>query len=90
MKEIKPIQIWYQGQLINATVFNLYVVSDNLTTSAIFYFALFEGSVLEVGIKLSDGNLTMDGIDYSNYSSSPDSNQFAYDWAANKLGLTLV
>ena len=90
MKQILPVQIWYQGQIINATIFGLNVINDNLTNNAKFYFVLYSGTVNEPVIKLSDGNLTMSGSDYTTYSSSPDSNDFAYSWAANKLGLTLV
>jgi hypothetical protein len=32
----------------------------------------------------------MDGIDYATYSSSADSNSYAYEWAATQLGLTII
>jgi hypothetical protein len=90
MKQIQPVQIWYQGQLINATIFNLYVISDNLTNTAQFYYALFSGTLDQLGVKLSEGNLTMDGQDYIFYQSSSSSNDYAYTWGASKLNLTLV
>jgi hypothetical protein len=90
MKQIQPVQIWYQGQLINATIFNLYVINDNLTTTALFYFSLFSGTLEELAIKLVEGNLTMEGQDYIDYSSSIDSNTFAYNWGATQLNLTII
>ena len=73
MKQIQPVSIWYNGQFLNANIFNLYSINDNLSTSATFYFALFSGTIDELGTKLAEGNLTMDGADYTNYSTSPDS-----------------
>jgi hypothetical protein len=86
MKQIQPVSIWYNGQMIQATIFNLISISDNLSTSASFYYALLSAT----SVRLAEGNLTMDGADYTTYSTSPDSNSFAYTWAAGKLNLTLV
>ena len=90
MKQIQPVSIWYNGTLVNANIFNLYSINDNLTNSATFYFALFSGTLEELGTKLSEGNLTMDGADYTTYSTIPDSNSFAYNWGATKLNLTII
>ena len=90
MKQIQPVQIWYKGQLINANIFNLYVISDNLIDTAIFYYALYSGTLDELGILLSSGNITMSGTDYATYESSPTSNDFAYSWGASQLNLTLI
>jgi hypothetical protein len=90
MKQIQPVSIWYNGNLVNANIFNLYSINDNLTNSATFYFALFSGTLEELGIKLTEGNLIMDGADYTTYSTSPDSNSFAYNWGATKLNLTII
>jgi hypothetical protein len=86
MKQIQPVSIWYNGQMINATIFNMYAINDNLTTTAIFYYQLFSAN----NIQLADGNLTMDGFDYEAYSTSPDSNSYAYSWGASKLNITLA
>jgi hypothetical protein len=86
MKEIQPVSIWYNGSMVAATVYNMISISDNLSTSATFYYQLFSASQLQ----LADGNLTMDGFDYEAYSTSPDSNAYAYSWGATKLNLTLV
>jgi hypothetical protein len=90
MKQIQPVSIWYNGTLVNANIFNLYSINDNLSTSATFYYALYSGTIDELGTKLAEGNLVMDGFDYDAYSSSPDSNSYAYQWGATKLNLTII
>jgi hypothetical protein len=90
MKQIQPVSIWYNGSFINANIFNLYSINDNLSTSATFYYALYSGTIDELGTTLTQGNLTMEGFDYDAYSSSPDSNSYAYQWGATKLNLTII
>jgi hypothetical protein len=86
MKTIQPVSIWYNGSMVAATIFNMVSISDNLSTSATFYYQLFSAT----NQQLADGNLTMDGFDYEAYSTSPDSNAYAYSWGASKLNLTLA
>jgi len=86
MKEIQPISIWYNGIMVSATIYNMTSISDNLIDSAIFYWELFTTEQIQV----AQGNLTMGGADYTTYSSSPDSNSYAYQWGATQLNLTLV
>ena len=86
MKEIKPVSIWYNGQMIAATIFNMVSTNDNLVDSATFYYALF----VDPNFQVADGVLTMSGFDYEAYTTSPDSNSYAYQWGATQLNLTLV
>ena len=86
MKQIQPVSIWYNGQIKQATQFDLTSVGDNLSTTANFYFWLADQNEM----KLTDGNINMIGFDYEAYSTSPDSNAYAYQWAATQLNLTLV
>lgn len=86
MKQIQPVSIWYNGQMLQATIFNLNSNSDNLSTTAYFYYQLITSD----NIQLAQGNLTMTGFEYDAYSSSPDSNAYAYQWGATQLNLTLV
>jgi len=86
MKQIQPVSIWYNGSMIAATIYNMVSISDNLSTSATFYWQLFS----ETNQQLAEGNLTMSGADYTTYSSSTSSNDFAYQWGATQLNLTLV
>jgi hypothetical protein len=86
MKEIQPISIWNNGQMVAATIFNMNSISDNLSTTATFFYQLYSAE----NIALNNGNLTMEGTDYVNYSTNTDSNDYAYQWGAGKLNLTLV
>jgi hypothetical protein len=86
MKQIQPLTLWVNGQQKTATQFSLIIINDNLLDSATFYWQLLDAD----SIKLQDGNLTMDAADYAVWSSTQDINQSAYDWAANKLNITLA
>ena len=72
--------------MVAATIFNMNSISDDLSTTATFYYQLFSA----INIQLAEGNLTMDSFDYEAYTTSPDSNAYAYQWGATKLNLTLV
>ena len=86
MKQIQPISIWYNGQMVQATFFYMISNSDNLVDIATFYYTLITNNNTQV----AQGNLTMTGFDYDAYSSSPDSNSYAYQWGATQLNLTLI
>jgi len=86
MKEIQPVSIWYNGIMVMATIFNMNSINDNLTNNATFYWQLFTANNQQV----AEGNLTMSGFDYEAYSTSPDSNSYAYQWGATQLNITLV
>jgi hypothetical protein len=86
MKQIQPVSIWYNGIMVTGTIFNMIAISDNLSTSATFYYQLFTS----INQQIAEGNLNIDGFDYEAYSTSPDSNAYAYSWGANQLNLTLV
>ena len=86
MKQIQPVSIWYNGSMISATIFNMVSISDNLIDNATFYYQLYSSNNLQ----LASGNLTMSGADYITYSTSPNSNDFAYSWGATQLNITLI
>jgi hypothetical protein len=86
MKQIQPVSIWYNGSQIEATQLNTYVVSDNLLNTATFYYALLSAD----NIQLTQGNLSMTGFDYEAYNTSPDANEYAYNWVATTLKLTII
>jgi hypothetical protein len=86
MKQIQPVSIWYNGIMVMATIFNMNSINDNLTSSATFYYQLFT----ELNQQVAEGNLTMTGFDYEAYSTSPDSNAYAYQWGATQLNLTII
>lgn len=86
MKQIQPVQIWYNGSLVPAIIYNLISIDDNLSTSATFFYQLFSAD----NTQLVNGNLQMTGADYITYSSSLSSNDYAYNWGAAQLNLNLV
>jgi len=90
MKQIQPVAIWFNGAIVNANYLNLISTSDNLVSSATFYYVLYANEMDMQGNALASGQLTMDGFDYEAYSTSPDSNGYAYSWASGKLNLTLI
>jgi hypothetical protein len=61
-------------------------ISDNLSTSATFYYQLYS----DIKQQIAEGNLSMEGFDYEAYSSSPDSNSYAFQWGATQLNLTII
>ena len=82
MKNIQPINIWINGQSKEATQLNAYVVNDNLKDSATFYYSLLTID----NLMISEGNIQMSGSDYNGWLT----NEYAYDFIANKLGLTII
>jgi hypothetical protein len=88
MKEIQPVSIWYNGIMVAATIFNLIGQNDNLSTSATFTYQLY--TVDNTYFPIASGQLTMSGFDYEAYSTSPDSNSYAYQWGATQLNITLI
>lgn len=82
MKTIEPISIWDNGTVQEASVLNAYVVNDNLINSAIFYYTLSSESLQQ----LAQGNLIMTSQDYDDWQT----NEYAYDWIAAQLNLTII
>ena len=91
MKQIQPVMVWSNGQEVEANGLNAYVVSDNLSTQAVFYYGIgeivyyLEPAYPSVNV-LSSGQLTMTGQAYEDYQT----NQYAWDWVASQLNLTIV
>ena len=82
MKQIQPLSIWGQGSTKDATILNAYVVNLQLNKSATFYYALLS----EAKETLAQGNLTMDGDAYLQWSEDDN----AWGWIAEQLNLTIV
>lgn len=81
MVVINPVQIWYNGQLKEATIL-LASINDNLKNSGLIYYRL----LTENREQLSEGNLTMTGEAYQGW----ENNEYAYSWIAAQLNLTIV
>lgn len=86
MKQIQPVSIWYNGIMVTATIINMTTTNDNLSTQASFFYSLFVNSNYQV----AEGILTISGADYIAYSTSTTANDYAYQWGATQLNLTLV
>jgi len=86
MKQIVPFTLWVNGADQIATLFNLIIINDNLTNSATFYYQLLDADA----VKLTDGNLTIGEPQYDQWGTSSDVNQWAYEWAATQLNITLA
>ena len=89
MKKIAPFNIWVNGTILVAQYMALVLNNDNLLNSATFYWSFSTEINAKPGNKLADGNITLDGADYLQYNSSNDSNEYAWTWAAQKLGVTM-
>ena len=83
MKTIIPVQSWINGQSVEATIFNLYVIGGVLGVSASFYYSLLDIDLVSV----AQGNLTMSGEAYLDWGNDDN---YAWDWAATTLGLTIT
>lgn len=94
MAQIQPISTWYQGATHQANVFSLYSNGDNLIDSATFKYQLIELIVISPDEQnsqtLISGELSINGDEYSEWNTSVDANHWIYNWAANKLGLTIT
>ena len=88
MKQIQSIQIWVSGQEQTGNWINAYIINDNLFDFATFYWAIFTSDI--DGIKLSEGNLTINDPEYDVWGQSADINEAAYEWICDQLGLTLI
>lgn len=83
MKEIQPIQIWQNGQFVEAINLNTWASNVILGTSATFTYNLLDVNQQ----RLQDGIVTMTGDDYVKWG---DNDQYAWEFVATKLNLTIV
>lgn len=86
MKTIVSVPIWTNGSVKSATIFDLIIVNDNLSNTAVFYYSLKSDTLQN----LSEGNLTINGADYEEWDNEPSANEYAYNWAAEQLQITIT
>jgi hypothetical protein len=86
MKTILPVMVWSNGMIEEAVIFDLQIIMDDLETTAQFLFIMYNNTLNN----LASGNLTINGDEYINWDNDPSANEFAYNWAANQLGLTIT
>lgn len=99
-KTIQPISSWQNGEEKQATVFVLTSNYDNLSTNANFQYQLNEvvttptpptpGPVYPMYNALVNGSLSISGQDYLDWDAATDANEWAYNWAAAQLKLTIT
>ena len=93
MRKIEPITAWKNGEQLEANLLNAYIINDNLQSSCSFYYSLntsgegTEAMPFIMGQAVAEGNLTMDGEQYLAWNGS---NDYAFDYIAEKLNLTLI
>ena len=93
MKQIEPISVWKNGEQLEASLLNAIIVNDNLESACTFYYQLMTGGQgteampLSVGQSVAEGNISLNGEDYLSWNGS---NDYAYEYIAEKLNLTLV
>lgn len=94
MKTIQPVTVWYNGQEVQATVLNAYCSSDNLNNMASFSYNLIQvfpqpepSPAPAPGlVSVASGVLSMTGDAYLAW----DTNDYAYEWIAQQLNLTIT
>lgn len=83
MKTITAVPVWVNGSVVNATIFNLYVIGGILGSSASFYYSLLDENLSIV----SQGNLSMTGEAYTGWGNNDN---YAWEFAAIELHLTIT
>jgi len=87
MKTIEAIPIWDKGTIKEAKILSAFAHKVVLNTSAEFYYQLFsETEDLEVGPRLVEGNLKMEGEAYTQW----EVDSYAWDWIAEQLNLIIT
>lgn len=91
MKKIQPFNVWVNGQQVVAQNIFFVLNNDNLRNMATFYWCMYsQVDSNNFGNKIIEGNLVMTDADYQTFSSSSNANQYAMDWIAQKLGVTII
>ena len=96
-KTIQPVTSWQNGEEKQATVFVLTSNYDNLSTNATFQYQLNEvvttptpGPMYSMFNTLVNSSLSISGQDYLDWDAATDANEWAYNWAAAQLKLTIT
>lgn len=93
MKTISPVNVWYNGSEVEATVLSASVQNDNLSNTATFQYQLLNviGNIGYTYLQpVAQNFLTITGTDYQDWDASPSANEWAYNWIATQLKLTIT
>ena len=86
VNNITPINLWVNGSTITATQLSVTGIMDDFETSATIYYQLLDVD----GVQVSQGNLSLDGQQYIDWSSVPDANTWICEWTAQQLNITII
>jgi hypothetical protein len=83
MKVIQSIQMWQNGQVVEANLLNTWAANVILGTSATFTYTLLDDNMQT----LSSGQLNMVGEEYAKWGAN---DQYAWEFVATSLNLTII
>jgi hypothetical protein len=92
MKKIEAVQVWKNGEQLEATLLNA-TSQDNLDNSCTFYYQLLTGGdgteamPIMYSVPVAEGALSLSGEQYLAWDGTNDA---AYVYIAEKLNLTLI
>lgn len=90
-KQISPVNVWVNGQVKVAEYLDSYGIGVTLGVSARFYYSLSTKVVDAEGVEspgeqVTSGNLDMVGQDYQDWQQD----EYAWEWVAEQLNLTII
>ena len=85
-KSIQPVTIWNNGENKIAVVLNVNSIQDDLQTKANLYYQL---ETINNKI-VANGNISIDGVDYTTWLNNDFSTPWIMSYIATKLNLTIV
>jgi hypothetical protein len=92
MKQIEAVNIWKNGESQEANILVASIEYDNLQSACSFFYQLrssvegTEDMPLIIGQELTSGSVSLSGDAYLEWDGS---NDYAYNYIANKLNLTI-
>ena len=96
-KQIKPVNLWVNGESKQAEYFQVTCINDNYENSATNYWQLFTKNVDAEGVEsqgeqVAQGNLTISGEEYVEWGDVPamSINAWIYNWSAEQLNLVIL
>lgn len=90
-KQISPVNVWVNGEVKVAEYLDAYGIQLTLGVSSRFFYSLYTKVVDAEGVEtpgqvVTSGNLDMTGADYQAW----EQDEFAWDWVASQLNLTII
>ena len=86
---ILEVSVWKQGAAVSCNTLSLNSISDNLTSSATFYFQVGT-TTAETFTPETEGNLTCSAENYIDWRVNSFSTDWILTWACGQLNLTKV